>query len=232
MLVIGFGHKARRGKDTVAQAIIAARGNEYDIHKHAFADKLKQEVNEAAEQYGSMYGLITELKRQGQIPDWVKYDPEPDMTDPLLPMGKQRTLLQWWGTEFRRKQKLGYWVDALFKTLAEQKPQVALITDMRFFNEMYKIKQHTPDRVGFTCRLDRVGFEDAPRTTNSIHSSENQLDEALIDGKQYDFAIEVADGDLDELKRSAVVLFDMIVTALKPPTQDELTLEAMERTAQ
>lgn len=231
MLIIAFGHKARRGKNSVANAIIAARGGRYDIRSYALADKLKQEVNEAAIQYGSMYGLITEMKRQGKLPDWVKYDPDPDMTDPLCPMGKQRTLLQWWGSEFRRAQNPFYWIKGLFRTFDAEKPQVALVTDMRFFNEMYAFKSPRPDRIGFCVRLDRIGFKDTANGTNSEHHSENELDEAKVDGRQYDYAIEVADGNLEELEKDAVILFDMIVDSLTPPPPDAFTLEAMEQAA-
>lgn len=231
MLIIGFGHKARRGKDSAVNAIIAARGGQYDIRRYAFADVLKQEVNAAAMAAGGMLELfklggIREGASFTPFPEWLQYDVDADMSDPLCPLGKQRKLLQWYGSEFRRSQSPFYWVRALFKNINRDKPQVALVADMRFFNEMYAIKEQRPDRAGFAIRLDRTGFAD--EGTNRGHQSENQLDEAEVDGKQYDFAITVQDGDIEELLKDAIRVFDMIVESLQMPSAADFTLESIE----
>jgi hypothetical protein len=227
MLIIGFGHKARRGKDTAVQAIIDARGSKYDIRRYAFADELKREYTQRVETICAL-NQCTPQEAVQELCAWAKveYDPNPDMTDPLCPYGKQRKLLQWWGTEYRRAQDHDYWVNKLFVTIEHDRPQVALITDMRFYNEMFKVKEKRFDRVGFCVRMDRTGFEEAAAVG---HRSEQELDSAPVgDPRGYDFGITVNDGDVQALKDSVVTLFDMIVDFLRPPDANDFTLEALE----
>src|SRR5205814_2051130 len=112
---IGFGYKARSGKNTCVTEIIKQRGGKYDVHEYSFAQALKREVNSAAANAGGM----PELFKQGGVydpgypemikfPSWVKYDPSAPADDPLCPLSKQRTLLQWWGTDYRRNQSPSY----------------------------------------------------------------------------------------------------------------------------
>lgn len=240
MLILGFGHRACRGKNAAAQAIADERGGRYNIHQYSFATELKKEANAAAVSAGGMLELfkaggVTEGFGIGKhftcFPEWVVYDTEPDMTDPLCPLGKQRKLLQWWGTEYRRAQHPAYWVKKLFKTIDAEKPQVALVTDVRFFNELFALKEKRPDRVGYCIRIDREGFDDS--ATNSGHVSEQELDAALVgDPRGYDFGITVRDGDLDELLKNAVYLFDLICESLRPPSAEDFTLEAIEAAEQ
>jgi len=214
-LTVGFGHKARRGKDTAVQAIIEARGDQYVICRYAFADALKREVNAAAEDAGGMLALFTKLATVGAplpkggtllLPEWVKYDPSPDMTDPLCPLGKQRTLLQWWGSDYRRNAcDKFYWVKAIKDTVERENPQVVLVPDMRFQNEFLWVKANN----GFTVQLERKGF--AALSTNPTHHSENELN-----GAPYDYTIVVPEGDLAILRLDAVGVFDLIVASLSP----------------
>jgi hypothetical protein len=146
-----------------------------------------------------------------QLPKWVKYDPTPDMTDPLCPLGKQRTLLQWWGTEFRRKQDPFYWVKKLRDQVRAERPRVALIDDLRFFNEVAWVKQDKDNRI---IRLDRVGFQESAliTSTESTHASEQELD--ALPAKDWHYTVEVTDGDLQGLTEAAVYIFDQIVDEL------------------
>lgn len=216
-VIIGIGYKARNGKDHTAQTIIRERGSKFDIRKYGFADALKREVNEAAEKAGGMFNLFNLLqlrKLDGvpPLPSWVKYDPNPPMDDPMCPLGKQRDLLQWWGTEYRRKRNPYYWVQRLAETLDREKPQVALISDMRFPNEF----QWVTSKDGYTVKVERMGFVDP--SINSSHPSETALD-----GYTFRYEIQVLDGDIPELERCAVTVFDLIVESLTPPDiSDEL----------
>lgn len=209
-LVIAFGYKARRGKDAAVQHIIANRSlGPGRIVRYAFGDLLKEEVNVAAKAAGGFLGLFTLLATKGallpdgsfiRIPDWVKYDPQPDMTDPKCPDGKHRTLLQWWGTEYRRNHDSFYWVKAVRDRIRAEQPGIALIADMRFQNEMMWAKSCK----GFTVKVERLGM--AEIGTNSIHSSEHELD-----GVMFDYEIIVQDGQLEILLEDALTVFDMII---------------------
>jgi hypothetical protein len=158
MLLIGFGHRARQGKNTAAQAVLEACPLETRVHMYAFADALKQEVRVACGKYGGQFALLSAWKSEGILPDWVHYE------DP-----KPRPLLQWWGTEFRRKQDPDYWVKRLDKKLIQHAPEVALVTDVRFRNEVDYIKA----RGGFVVECLRTS---APDFEVEEHSSEAELD--------------------------------------------------------
>jgi hypothetical protein len=206
-IVIGLSHRAKHGKDTVANAIIAARGKKYSIEKIAFADKLREEVNEAFETAGNWLGVFMFVKKLG-APDWVVYDPNGEVTE-QYPYGKQRTLLQWWGTEYRRAQDSYYWVKELQRKVRASTAQVVLITDMRFQNEFSWVKS----QGGITVKVEREGFDNGIND----HPSEHQLDNA-----EFDATILHGEGQVDHLKQCGVELFDMIVGWKSAPPEEEL----------
>lgn len=225
-IVLGFGHKARRGKDTAINAIIEKYGTTYPIARVGFSDLLKVEVTQAANMAGGMLGLFTTLPKIAMqqtgrpLPIWVKYDPCPDMTDPLCPLGKQRSLLQWWGTDFRRHLDPFHWTKLMKTRLSTVDAKFILIGDMRFMNEVAYIKA----AGGFTVRMDRTGFSDSPLITSNAatHVSECELDDC-----RYDYVIEAADGDVDEVKKCALWVFDDILSHLRGdaamvPVKEEL----------
>lgn len=203
MLIIGFGYRARRGKDTCAKAIIEARSGEFDIRRFGFGDALKKEVNRAAEQNGGMLGLFTRMAQV--LPSWVTYDPDAPMDDPMCPLGKQRKLLQWWGTEYRRAEDPFYWVKRMKETLELVSPQIALITDVRFPNEYLWVKAN----AGVNVKVDRLGYGDLDM--NAGHLSEN-----LLNGQLFDIEITAKEGEVDQLRADAVEAFDIIVKACTP----------------
>lgn len=220
--VLGFGHRARHGKDTVAAAIRAARGQTlhaygkkdapldawttgYDIRLYSFAKELKEEVNAVYEQHGSWPSTFLHLRTAGVplkdgsrllIPSWVYMEVDPDMNDPLCPYGKHRALLQWWGSEYRRNNfGENYWVERAAARLAAEKPEIALFTDMRFPNEMAFIKEY-----GLAIKVQRPGL-----ASPNAHISEEAL--AHVPDNEWD-AIITNDGSLEDLKTKAVQVFD------------------------
>jgi len=222
-VVIGFGYRMRSGKDAAIAEIIAKRGlrprcnepwdgsssrtgvvGDYDIRAYGFADALKQEVTAAALSARGMANLFGEemyfMQTNGNflpLPQWVRdgYEENPDMTDPFCPLGKQRTMCQWWGTEYRRSCDPDYWVKKLAATIAKDKPQVACIRDMRFQNEFKFVKDN-----GYTVRVDRDGLPP------NDHASEHQLDEET----DWDYILD-NNGTLEDFKAGALVVFDDII---------------------
>jgi hypothetical protein len=205
-LVIGFGHKARHGKDEAIKTILADCPDS-DARKYGFGDALKREVNEAAEAAGGMKnlfpisGMFCGVHTTSTVcyPQ-VKYDPVAPMDDPLCPYGKQRTLLQWWGTEYRRAQDPNYWVKKTLQQIANDQPDVALICDVRFPNEVDGIRA----AGGYVVRVDRIGFvSDVPE-----HISEKSLDH--FTPMDWDYVIEAPDGKIEVLREEALNAFNFL----------------------
>lgn len=191
-LLIGFGNRARQGKDTAVATIIEHFGSKYDIRRYAFGDELKREVNELDQfEWCMRFG--------------IPYDSNPDMTDPMCQTkhGKQRALLQWYGTEYRRAKQPFYWVNKVKQRIEQDQPQVALISDVRFLNEYFFLVANK----GCTVRVVRTGYDADPLMT--AHISERELDKVQ-------FNYEVHAEDLYELKRSAIEVFELICAAQQP----------------
>lgn len=214
-IVIAFGHRARSGKDTAANEIIKQRGllppmastlggpqERYNIKKYGFADALKREVTNLACKAGGMEKLFAPnycFPKKGYVvtlPEWVKYDPNPDMSDPLCPLGKQRTLLQWYGSDYRRADDDTYWVRQLEQTIELEKPTIAILSDLRFPNEMAWVLQY-----GEAVRVDRRSLPPA------THISET----ALEDSTDWSIILE-NNGTLEEFLEGSVVAFDELMT--------------------
>lgn len=201
----------RSGKNTAVSEIIKQRGllpetstdnlrknaqERYDIREYSFASALKREVNEAAYKAGGMKELF--INPPVALPEWVQYDPDAPTDDPMCPLGKQRSLLQFWGAEFRRAQSPDYWVRQLANTIELEKPQIALISDMRFENEMAFCKEY-----GEAVRVDRPGLPP------STHVSETALD--CMSDEDFSIILENS-GTLEEFLEGAVVTFDELLT--------------------
>jgi hypothetical protein len=187
-LIIGFGHKARNGKDTAAEAIkvyydqqnekLSLYGRDGALRMvhvgiFKFATALYEEVNDAIRNgiWDTRYLSDDNI----HLPDWVvpntEYKPEP-----MAPYGKHPKLLQWWGTEFRRTHYgSDYWVNKLFASIPANL-DMALVSDVRFANEADAIKQ----RGGYTVRVKRLsqdGSQFFAQDRPSDHPSETELDD-------------------------------------------------------
>jgi hypothetical protein len=198
-MILGFGNKSRAGKDTCCAAIIdfynnrkrlaAIHGRRYQtfVKKISFADALRREVTEATIRAGS----TEELLKQGidglPFPDWVTLDPNPDTMDPLLPYGKHPKILQWWGTEYRRKQDPEYWIKEWQKQIAGFKG-VIVTGDVRFLNEAKAIKQ----AGGYTINVTRLNKDGSPY--RDPYRPADHISETELDNFNWDFRIIGSDG--------------------------------------
>jgi hypothetical protein len=226
-LIIGFGHKARQGKDECCKHLIETYGDRYDIRKYGFADQLKTEVYDALENWRDKiwnvapfnylvlpHPITTVDRFNPQVADKVAWI-DANKTNPDLVR-----LLVWWGTEFRRAQDNFYWVKALRARIEREQPQIALISDLRFKNEFYYIAAYG----GYTVKVTRTGFQlnDGRSTT---HQSEVDLD-----GIKFHFEIDVLDGEVEQLKKDACCVFEMIVAAQNPIKEDDTDAVEQEET--
>ena len=143
MILIGISGKKRSGKDTLATAIKVH--TTLLIHKIAFADALKKEVAAAL-------GItVQELERDKDF---------------------YRPILQWWGTDYRRK-KFGedYWTIQFAKAFLKSEADMVIAPDVRFPNEAGLIRQSG----GILIRVEREGLP------TDVHESETALDRYKFD---------------------------------------------------
>ncbi len=193
-VVLGLGYRARHGKDTACQMLIAERGNQYKIVRFGFADALKIEVNSEIECAGGVDAFFANTA----LPAEVVREDNPDMTDPLCPLGKFRTILQYWGV-MRRETDPDYWTNQTAKAIKASACDLAIITDMRFLNEIKLVH----DLGGFTARVQRVNYvSDVP-----LHISETCLD--VLKDEEWDYRIDAS--NLEQLKEQALKVFDSII---------------------
>lgn len=161
--LIGLSGKKQHGKNTCAKIIEEICAKKYITKQLAFADSLKEEVARAV---GYNVSYIEQHKSDF------------------------RTILQWWGTEFRRKhcQNDNYWCEELLSKLWKMDSKVTLvvITDVRFKNEYELIRK----LGGHLWRVVRPEIS----LNKDTHSSETALD-----NEQFDCIIS-NQNDLDYLK--------------------------------
>jgi hypothetical protein len=151
-LIIGLTGPAGSGKDTAADLLVEHAG----FTKLAFADTLKSEVADAFAvdlEYltrretkehpmsclamsrclaDSFVGRMMTLHSQGSAPL--------DLDAPHSP----RQIMQWWGTEYRRRQQPGYWVsktrNRISYLLRERLASRIVVTDCRFADEVEMVR--------------------------------------------------------------------------------------------
>jgi dephospho-CoA kinase len=140
--LIGISGKKRSGKNTMARVFMETL-NDLQIAQLAFGDVVKDEVCQAC-------GVSREFLEANK-----------DLFRPML---------QWWGTEFRRKlHGDDYWIRRLFDKLGNLPGEIFIISDVRFLNEMQALTSVSGSTL---IRIQRaVDFTDMDK-----HASEVELD--------------------------------------------------------
>lgn len=177
MKIIGIGYKKRSGKSTLAEFIKEHYPGIVVIR--SFADELKYEVALAL---GIPVKTIEDNK------------------------AVFRPILQWWGTEYRRKfqNNDNYWINKLHEKYINCRADIDLliIPDVRFYNEAAFVKE----QGGMLVTVLRS--KDGPQTPEDQHSSETELDNF----SSWD-AVIYNSGTLDTLEAWA----KYIINSLKAP---------------
>lgn len=173
MILIGLGHKARHGKNYVADQMIlhAAKAHDRIARSYGFANTLKAHCRIA-------FGMTT----------------------------KDAPLLQMVGTDLYRRQNPDIWVNALMYQLDEERPDIAIIADVRFPNEARAIQT----RGGYLINISRQTADGAPWVAGDRdpnHPSETALDNY----EGWDHYIEAKDGQLGQLTYRAQVALNLIL---------------------
>ena len=76
-----------------------------------------------------------------------------------------RQVLQFIGTEIFRKMKDDVWINALMKKIQDEHPDVALISDCRFPNEMEAIKKLGGKLIGLTRNYTSIDNHESEKIT-------------------------------------------------------------------
>jgi hypothetical protein len=183
-LIVGFGHKRLRGKDTAAQfAVVHLEQALGPTRQESFAQSLKRGIGMG------VFGLSQDQVYNEQLK--AVEDPFWEMTP--------REILQRAGTEAMRKE---FGRDIWIKTLQRRclsDPANVVISDVRFVNEAEAIKSWG----GVVIRIDRDVQFDARIDT---HQSETDLD------VWYDWDHTMQnDSTVDVLYRNTQALLDCIL---------------------
>ena len=192
MIRIGIAHKARQGKNLVAEYLKdLARDSDAVARIYGFADELKLYCRDHHDELLPQWQLAHQTK---QIPA-CKDDPIYGYT----------RILQWYGTEVARKRNPEIWVTTLAERIKKENPDVAIVADVRYPNEAEYIKQNGGHLIKVIRRMkDGSLYQDPTRDPN--HLSEIALDNY----EGWDFEIDVKDGDLRDLKRKATGVWNII----------------------
>lgn len=150
------------------------------IKIYSFADPLKQDI------CMNMFGLSYE---QCYGTDEQKNEPTNMIYDNKYLSG--RDIMQLVGTDFFRAVKPNIWPEATIRKILKDRPNIALVTDCRFPNEVDVIK----DNNGIVIRLTRT----LPKIDGEIeHKSETALDESNYDWSKFNYVIDNKDLDILE----------------------------------
>lgn len=179
-LIIGFAGRKQSGKTTCSEFI-----KEYYNYKmynklldsvkikylakiYNFADPLKKDIciNILGLTYDQCYGTDEQKNTITDI-EWE---------DKKL---TAREVMQFVGTDIFRKMKNNIWADATIAKIKKEKPNLAIIADCRFPNEVDAIK----NAGGIVIKLTRNPFD-------SDHASETALDPDNYDQSNFDFVLD------------------------------------------
>lgn len=185
-LIIAFGHKAEMGKDLAVQHIIAQRnGKPYSIQRLGFADAVKVECKDRAEELCGFYGVPYEAGT------------------------KNARLLQCHGEAMRRKNPF-YWVNKVKHLVEQAEVDIILISDLRYRNEIFYVLS----TGGFAIKLEREGHVSTNRDPlHKSEVDLNDFDWTNHSSRRTGMIVVPLDS-IDELKQKALEFYDSIVESL------------------
>lgn len=178
---------------------------------YSFADILKTEVcmNILGLTYEQCYGSDEDKNTQTHLrwedmpgvvtPDSIKKE----LHDSLMGLTLHdpgsmtaREVMQYVGTELFRKMYGDVWVDALLRKINNDGPGIALISDVRFPNEVFGLQRSGGVVVRFTRNND----------SPDKHPSETSLDKEVFDWDNFNHIIDNKDMSIEEQNKEVYSL--------------------------
>lgn len=169
--IVAFAGRKQSGKTTCSQVVakyfngLIAPFNKAVIYN--FADSLKQDIcmNILGLTYDQCYG---DDSRKNELTDL--YWDNKKLT--------AREVMQFVGTDIFRNLKTDVWASATIHKINKEQPELALIADCRFPNEVEAVK----GAGGLVIKLTRNPY-------NSDHKSETALDEINYANSNFDLVV-------------------------------------------
>ena len=173
-MIIGFGSKARQGKDTSGEAVVHYFNQQYNwAIEHDVKAPKPAKIFKFAD---ALYRLCRE---------------EYGMTE------KDPLLLQKIGDGRRQEFGEDYWIKKLAESI-KAFPGHAVITDVRYTNEADWIKT----QKGFVVNVTRLNLDGSPFVTTD--RDPNFISEVQLDNYNWDAYIKVREGDVALTAETAI----------------------------
>lgn len=178
--IFGFGNKARHGKDTAGESVVAHYGERqrdlyklygsafkpFDVRLYKFADELYRECRE-------LHGMTE----------------------------KDAPLLQRVGMA-RREEDKDYWVNKTFAKITAERPDIAVITDTRFPNEADAIV----NAGGVTVNVTRLNLDGTPYVADDRPA--DHPSETALDNYPWDYYIKAYSGEVALVEQLAITIVE------------------------
>jgi hypothetical protein len=188
--IIAFAGRKQSGKTTCSNCVIDFWYNVVDKEKktnakiYNFADLLKKNV--CMDIFGMTYDQCYGSDDDKNTITHLQWE------DKLL---SAREVMQFVGTDIFRKMDKNVWANATINQIEKESPELAVIADCRFPNEVEAVKK----AGGIVIKLTRNPF-------NSDHTSEVALDSSVYSSTNFDIVITNHLMDIDQ-QNYAVVKF-------------------------
>jgi len=177
--IIAFSGRKQSGKSTsgeYVQRLMNDINPKIDIRTYSFADPLKKNI------CIDLLGL-TPQQCWGSDDDKnsltsLMWENMPGYIGDSIGLMTAREVMEYIGTKMFRKMKDQVWVEATLKQIEKDKPDIALLLDNRFPNEVTPIL----DAGGYVVRLTRNPF-------NSISEPESALDPDKYDWNKFSYIL-------------------------------------------
>lgn len=187
MNIVAFSGRKQSGKSTSAEYVELLYKSYYpelSCKIYSFADPLKIDIcmNLFGLTYEQCYGSDENKNSYTEL----KWENMPDYSGNIQGFMTAREVMEYVGTNIFRKIKNNIWVEATIRKIQNEKPNLALIPDCRFPNEV----NHLLNCNASVIRLTLDPF-------HSLSNSETALDQDKYDWSKFSLVIDNKDANME-----------------------------------